>query len=218
MGLYQVRPDREVIKLSDETNRSLFSIIDDLRLRLADDLDIAPDGRIFFSEATISFDMHGMAGRRAGGRGNGRIICYDPKTGRRARRLQAACFPNGICMCQRRQVVLVRRDLRLPRQPLLFAGPKAGHTRDRHRQPAGLSRQHQSRLRRQLLARDRRHALARARSRAAHAGLPQAHGAPHARPTIGCIPISTPAACIKFNEKGEILECLWDLTAARTIR
>lgn len=58
MGLYRISMDRQISKLTDETNRTPFSIIDDARLRLADDLDIAPDGRIFFSEATIRYEMH----------------------------------------------------------------------------------------------------------------------------------------------------------------
>jgi ribose transport system permease protein len=49
MGLYRVAPDGAVSKAIDETNRSTFSVNDDSRLRLADDLDITPDGRIFFS-------------------------------------------------------------------------------------------------------------------------------------------------------------------------
>lgn len=48
MGLYKVTKSREVVKLSDETNRTLWSIIDDSRMRIADDLDIAHDGRVFF--------------------------------------------------------------------------------------------------------------------------------------------------------------------------
>ena len=58
MGLYSVAPDGTIAKLTDETNRTTFSIIDDSRLKLADDLDIAPDGRVFFSEATIRYEMH----------------------------------------------------------------------------------------------------------------------------------------------------------------
>ena len=58
VGLFRVTRQREVIKLSDETDRSLWSILDDSRMRLADDLDIAPDGRVFFSEATIRYDWY----------------------------------------------------------------------------------------------------------------------------------------------------------------
>lgn len=50
MGLYKVTKDREVVRLSAETNRSLLSVIDDSRMRLADDMDFAPDGSIYFSE------------------------------------------------------------------------------------------------------------------------------------------------------------------------
>src|SRR6202007_3460940 len=81
MGLYRVSPNRHVEKATDETNRSLHSINDDSRLRLADDLDIADDGRIFFSEATVRYEMHEWATDGLEARGNGRIICYDPATG-----------------------------------------------------------------------------------------------------------------------------------------
>ncbi len=106
MGLYRVTPDREVVKLTDETNRSWFSIIDDSRLRLADDLDIAPDGRIFFSEATVRFEMHEWQIDSIEGRGNGRIICYDPRTGRTRTVLRNLVFPNGICVSWDGQSIL----------------------------------------------------------------------------------------------------------------
>jgi ribose transport system permease protein len=100
MGLYRITPDpeREVIKLSDETNRTLFSIIDDSRLRLADDLDIAPDGRVFFSEATIRYEMYDWMVDALEARGNGRIICYNPADGSSRTVLPNLQLPNGICV------------------------------------------------------------------------------------------------------------------------
>ncbi|KPL52254.1 ABC transporter permease [Prosthecomicrobium hirschii] len=98
MGLYRVSPSGEVTKLSDETNRSLLSIVDDSRLRLADDLDIAPDGRVFFSEATIRYEMYDWMVDALEGRGNGRIICYDPRTGQSRTVLPNLQLPNGICV------------------------------------------------------------------------------------------------------------------------
>ncbi|MGH6754894.1 MAG: SMP-30/gluconolactonase/LRE family protein, partial [Bradyrhizobium sp.] len=98
MGLYQVSPDRTVRKLTDETNRTLLSIIDDSRLKLADDLDIAPDGRIFFSEATIRYDMHDWATDALESRGNGRLICFDPRDRSTKTILRNLQFPNGVCM------------------------------------------------------------------------------------------------------------------------
>ena len=76
-----------------------------------------------------------------------------------------------------RLLLLLRRELDLPRQPLLVRRPEEGQDRDRHRQPSGLSGQHQPRLGRQLLAGAARHAHAGARSRARHAGLSPPHGA-----------------------------------------
>jgi ribose transport system permease protein len=98
MGLYQISPDRWVRKLTDETNRTVLSVIDDSRLKLADDLDIAPDGRIFFSEATIRYDMHDWPYDALESRGNGRIICYEPRTATTRTVLRDLQFPNGVCM------------------------------------------------------------------------------------------------------------------------
>jgi ribose transport system permease protein len=98
MGLYRVSPDRTVRKLTDETNRTVLSVIDDSRLKLADDLDIAPDGRIFFSEATIRYDMHDWATDALESRGNGRLICHDPRDGSTRTLLRDLQFPNGVCM------------------------------------------------------------------------------------------------------------------------
>ena len=87
------RTDRTIEKLTDETNRSWFSVIDDSRLRLADDLDVAPDGRVFFSEATIRYEMHDWPVDCLESRGNGRIICFDPNTGTTRTVLQESDFP-----------------------------------------------------------------------------------------------------------------------------
>ena len=100
MGLYQISPDRKIRKLSDQTNRSWLSVIDDSRMRLADDLDIAPDGRIFFSEATIRFDMSDWMVDALEARGNGRIICHDPATGSTRTVIDKLRFPNGITMAR----------------------------------------------------------------------------------------------------------------------
>ena len=50
-------------------------------MRLADDLDIAPDGKIYFSEATIRYGFEEWVVDALEGRGNGRIIRYDPAAG-----------------------------------------------------------------------------------------------------------------------------------------
>ena len=126
MGVYKVAPDREVTKVTDETNRTTFSIIDDSRLRLADDLDIAPDGRIFFSEATIRYEMHTWPIDALESRGNGRIICYDPKTQTTRTILRNLVFPNGVCLSFDGQSILFAESWACRISRYWFAGPRAG--------------------------------------------------------------------------------------------
>ena len=126
MGLYKVNADRSVEKVTDETNRSWLSIIDDSRLRLADDLDIAPDGRIFFSEATVRYEMHEWPTDSLEARGNGRIICYDPRTGKTTTCLRDLVFPNGIVMASDGQSILFAESWACRISRYWFDGPKAG--------------------------------------------------------------------------------------------
>ena len=126
MGLYRVTPQGQVEKASDETNRSLFSVNDDSRLRLADDLDIADDGRVFFSEATTRYEMDEWAVDGLEARGNGRIICYDPKTNRTHTVLRGLKFPNGICMASDRQSLLFAETWGCSIKRYWFDGPKTG--------------------------------------------------------------------------------------------
>lgn len=128
MGLYRVTAERKVEKVTDETNRSLLSIIDDSRLRLADDLDIAPDGRIFFSEATVRYEMHEWPTDSLEGRGNGRIICYDPRTKKTTTVLRDLIFPNGITLASDKQSILFAESWNCTIKRYWFDGPKAGQT------------------------------------------------------------------------------------------
>ena len=128
MGLYRVTPERKVEKATDETNRSYTSINDDSRLRLADDLDIADDGRIFFSEATVRFEMHEWATDGLEARGNGRIICYDPNTGKTHTVIRDLIFPNGVCIASDRQSFLFAETWNCSVKRHWFDGPKKGTT------------------------------------------------------------------------------------------
>jgi ribose transport system permease protein len=126
MGVYGVRPDRSVYKLTDETTRTFGKVIDDSRLVLADDLDIAPDGKIYFSEATLRYTAHTWATDALEGRGNGRIIVYDPATRKTRTLLQNQIFPNGVCVAHDGQSVLFALTWACRIERYWIAGPKAG--------------------------------------------------------------------------------------------
>lgn len=107
MGLVRVNQRREVELLTDQTQRSLFAIQDDTTIRMADDLDIAPDGSIFFSDATKRYDIESWGLDMLEGRPNGRLLRYDPKT----RKTRTVCdnllFPNGVCLTHDGEHLLV---------------------------------------------------------------------------------------------------------------
>ncbi len=98
MGVYGVRPDRSIFKVTDETARTWYRFKDDSRILLADDLDIAPSGLIYFSDASTRYELTDWALDGFEGRGNGRLLCYDPKTNKTTTVLSGLAFPNGVCV------------------------------------------------------------------------------------------------------------------------
>lgn len=126
MGLFSVDQSRTVKKLSDQVPRSLLSIRDDSRIRFADDLDIAADGKVFFSETTVRFDIHDWASDSLEMRGNGRLLCYDPKSGKTEVVAKNLIFPNGVCAETNDKSVLVAETWPGRVKRYWFAGPKKG--------------------------------------------------------------------------------------------
>jgi ribose transport system permease protein len=126
MGLYRVSPQGKVELATDETNRTPFSIIDDSRLRLADDCDIAPDGKVYFSEATVRYELHAWAVDCLESRGNGRLICYDPEKGSTRTVGRNLIFPNGVCVAHDGQSVIFAESWGPRIQRYWIDGPKKG--------------------------------------------------------------------------------------------
>jgi ribose transport system permease protein len=128
MGLYRVDKQRNIEKMTAETNRSPFSIIDDSRMRLADDLDIAPDGKVYFSEATIRYGFEEWVVDALEGRGNGRIIRYDPDSGSTRTVLRNLLFANGVCVAHDNKSVLFAETWGCRVNRFWLEGPNAGRT------------------------------------------------------------------------------------------
>lgn len=209
MGLYKIDHQRNVIKVTDETGRSAFSIVDDSRLRLADDLDIAPDGRVFFSEATIRYEMHDWPVDALESRGNGRIICYDPNNGKTTTVLRNLIFPNGICLAQDGQSILYAESWACRISRYWISGPKAGKTEVVLDQlpgyPDNINRASDGTYWTALMgmrspALDVAMRMPSFRKRMARRIAPDQWLYPNLN--IGCV--------IRFNDQGEIIESLWD--------
>ncbi|MBJ6134343.1 SMP-30/gluconolactonase/LRE family protein [Ochrobactrum sp. Q0168] len=209
MGLYKIDRDRNVIKVTDETNRSKFSVVDDSRLRLADDLDIAPDGRIYFSEATVRYEMHDWPVDALESRGNGRIICHDPKTGKTHTALRNLIFPNGICTAHDGHSILFAESWACRINRYYIDGPKAGTVErvlDRlPGYPDNINRASDGTYWAAIMgmrspALDVALRMPGFRKRMARRIAPDQWLYPNLN--IGCV--------IRFNDKGEVLESLWD--------
>ncbi|MFT4278279.1 MAG: SMP-30/gluconolactonase/LRE family protein [Rhodopseudomonas sp.] len=210
MGLYRIAPDGKVEKATDETNRSLWSVNDDSRLRLADDLDIADDGRIFFSEATVRYEMDEWPVDGLEARGNGRIICYDPNSNTTRTVLRGLKFPNGIAIASDRQSILFAETFGCSIKRYWFDGPKSGKVEvvmdNLPGYPDNIN-----------LASDGNYWLALVGMRSP--ALDLAWRMPDFRRRMGkrlpvdewLFPNINTGCVVKFNEQGQILESFWDL-------
>ena len=210
MGLYRVTPERQVEKVTDETNRSFSSINDDSRLRLADDLDITDDGRIFFSEATVRFEMHEWATDGLEARGNGRIVCFDTNTGKTHTVIRDLKFPNGVCIASDGQSFLFAETWGCTVKRHWFDGPKKGQTETVLENlpgfPDNINNSSDGHYWMSLVgmrcpALDLAWRMPGFRRRMAKRVPRDEWLFPNIN--TGCV--------LKFNEKGEVLETLWDL-------
>ncbi len=86
---------------------------DDTPIRFADDLDVAADGRVYFSDASTKFSAAEYGGLGASllelleHKGTGRLLEHDPATGRTTTLLDGLVFANGVAMSHDEQSVLV---------------------------------------------------------------------------------------------------------------
>ena len=210
MGLYSIDKNRKITKLTDETNRTPWSIIDDSRLSLADDLDVAPDGRVFFSEATKRYEMHEWPVDCLESRGNGRILCYDPSTKKTKTIIRNLVFANGVCMAHDNNSFFFAETWGCRVGRYWLNGPKAGKVEsilpNIPGYPDNINR-----------ASDGNYWLALVGMRTPSLDL--AMTMPGFRKRMSrrvandewLFPNINTGCVIKFNDRGEVLESFWDL-------
>ena len=126
MGVYGVRPDGEVYKITDETSRTPWKLKDNSRLNIADDVDIAPDGNIYFSECTVRYEIEEWFYDAIEGRNNGRMICYNSTTGRTRTIIRDISFPNGVVLSHDGQSILYAQTWVGTIMRYWIAGPNKG--------------------------------------------------------------------------------------------
>ncbi len=122
LGLIAVAPDGTV--------RDLVTTVDGKPLVFANDLDIAADGTIYFTESSTRFDATGAGPIRAiaENRPDGRLLAYDPRTGATRSVATGLYFPNGVTLTHGGQALLVAETSRYRLSRVWLDGPKAGTT------------------------------------------------------------------------------------------
>ncbi|MCQ8873380.1 SMP-30/gluconolactonase/LRE family protein [Mesorhizobium sp. LMG17149] len=211
MGLYSVSPDREVKRLSAETSRSWTSIVDDARLRDPNDCDIAPDGRIYFTDSTKRYDAHDWALDSIENRATGRLLVYDPKDGSTKTLLDGYRYTNGVCMAHDGKSLFFAESWACRVHRYWLEGPKAGTAecviRDMPGYPDNINR-----------ASDGNYWMAWLGMRTPSFDLSLRHPDMRKRMTRRLpqdewlFPNINTGGVVKFNEKGGIVEAMGDLT------
>ena len=126
MGLYAISKSGETTQLSAETSRSYTSIVDDARLRDPNDLDVAADGKIYFTDSTTRYDAHDWALDSIEGRPTGRLLVYDPNTGKTKTLLENYRYANGVCIAHDGKSLFLAESWACRVHRYWIEGPKAG--------------------------------------------------------------------------------------------
>lgn len=119
-GLLRIDADGEVATLSTESDARPF--------RFVDDVDVAPDGRIYFSDASHRFGMDELMHDFFEHAGTGRLLRHDPVTGTTETLVDGLYFANGIAVGPDGDYVLVTETGRYQVTRYWLKGPQAGTT------------------------------------------------------------------------------------------
>jgi sugar lactone lactonase YvrE len=124
-GLLSISPDRTITELATEA--------DGIPIRYADDVDVAADGKIYFSDASVKFGAKERGGTYEASLldinehgGHGRLLVYDPATKTTRTLLNGLNFANGVAVTHDQHAVLVNETGSYRVIRFWIEGPKKG--------------------------------------------------------------------------------------------
>lgn len=125
LGLLSVSPQGEITILTNQ--------VDGSPIRYADDVDIAPNGKIYFSDASVRFGAKENGGTYPASlldimehSRSGRVLEYSPKTMNTRVVMDKLSFANGIAMSPNGQFILINETSEYRIHKFWLAGDKAG--------------------------------------------------------------------------------------------
>ncbi len=119
-GLLCLTSEGEVSVLSDAVNGRKYNV--------ADDLDIAPDGKIYFSDLSSKYNLSEIDYAIMEDNPLGELICYDPATRKSSVALDNMRLSNGVAVGPDGDYVLINQTLGFCVTRLWLKGPKAGQS------------------------------------------------------------------------------------------
>jgi sugar lactone lactonase YvrE len=125
-GLLQIDTQRKVTVLSDQAEKQS-------PILYADELDIAADGKIYFSDASTKFGAKAAGSTMEGSLlelmdlgSTGRVLVYNPVDKSTNTISSGMSFPNGIAMCPKDACILIAETGTYSVKRLWLKGPKIG--------------------------------------------------------------------------------------------
>lgn len=119
-GLLSIAPRGNIAVLSTQA--------DGVPFRCTNDLDIAADGTIYFTDASSRFPLTQLKADILEHQPNGRFLAYDPRTGQTRVILRDLYFANGVAVSPDQSFVLVNDTAAYRVRRVWLTGPKQGQS------------------------------------------------------------------------------------------
>ncbi|HSD47109.1 MAG TPA: SMP-30/gluconolactonase/LRE family protein [Pyrinomonadaceae bacterium] len=119
-GLLSINKAGEIKLLADEAEGVKFGCLNDL--------DVTADGTIYFTEASNKFPMAQHINDLLEHQPNGRLLAFDPKTGKARTLLKGIHFANGVAVSPDQSFVLVDETGKYRVLRVWLTGPKSGQS------------------------------------------------------------------------------------------
>lgn len=113
---------------SDGSVTVLTTTADGVAFGCTNDLDVAADGTIYFTDASSKYPLSDFTADLLEHRGNGRLFAYDPKTKTTRTLLRDLCFANGVAVSPDQSFVLVVETGAYRVHRVWLSGPKQGQS------------------------------------------------------------------------------------------
>lgn len=117
-GLLSVAPDGAITTLCED--------VEGVKFGFTDDVAVASDGRIYFTDASVKFGFGDHMLDLLEGRAHGKLIVYDPAEKKCKLLLGELFFANGVALSKAEDFVIVNETYRYRISRYWLKGPKAG--------------------------------------------------------------------------------------------